>query len=1008
MTSWLADSRIFIIPPLLSLFVGLTLAGLSLFRSRRHTENLLFAIVCIWWSLLAPVFISHHLTSDTGLLLRIERSVHFFYAFNPAINILFFHHMLALDRRRLASAAFILSAIFALCTPFPFYFSGLYQFSWGYIAHGGVAFQLFGGYCIASAGYCAMLLYRRIRAEKHTVQGRKYRYMLFSFGFASLLTALNMPAISGLDVYPPGNFVFIPLAILAYGVLRYQLMDIRSIFHVTLFWLIVSSLVLLPNILVFHLLQPHLAAIAPWSLFVLLSAWFGGNYVYLKFAQPLIDRLFNRKYHDLRRIELQFLENIAFLKNIDELVREFSKVLKEALALKHADILVQSIPSSHYRSPGNAPCILAPELVKWFKDHHQLVDRRLIESAPEFIVIRQAIQSCLDPTSTRYLMPLCQDGNLIAILRLSEKANLRPLSRNEIRFIGRVAAASSIAFSNSLLFQDISNLKENLERQADSLAREIGERQEVEKQLRKSDEKYRTVLESIEDGYYEVSLEGHLQFYNDALSRILGYNMAEMDGMSYRRFVNPSNRRRIIHTFRKVLQSGQPAKAVDWELICKDGRQRPIQASVTLIRDVEGQPIGYRGIARDISDLKQAEAERHRLETRLQNASKMEAIGMLAGKVAHDLNNILSGLVGYPELLLMDLTEDDPLRPSLLAIKESGEKASAIVQDLLTLARRGVTVTKVTDLNHVIELFLQSPEHQNIFRQHPDVDVVAHLDPDLLNIAGSPFHLSKALMNLLSNAAEAMPTGGTITIRTRSVYVDRPLRGYDTVEEGDYAALEVQDAGIGIAESDLGQIFEPFYTKKAMGKSGTGLGMSVVWGTVKDHRGYVEVQSIEGRGTTFTLYFPVTREAADLPESRPDLDDYLGRGETILVVDDIREQRDIASGMLGKLGYTVATVASGEDAIAWLDAQGADLLILDMIMEPGIDGLETYRRIADQHPGQKAIIASGYSETRRVREAQRLGAGTYIKKPYTLEKIGMAVRAELDTQASSRNSEVAP
>jgi two-component system cell cycle sensor histidine kinase/response regulator CckA len=260
-------------------------------------------------------------------------------------------------------------------------------------------------------------------------------------------------------------------------------------------------------------------------------------------------------------------------------------------------------------------------------------------------------------------------------------------------------------------------------------------------------------------------------------------------------------------------------------------------------------------------------------------------------------------------------------------------------------------------------------------------------------------------MNLLSNAAEAMPTGGTIIIRTRSVYVDRPLKGYDTIEEGDYAALEVQDAGIGIAEADLGLIYEPFYTKKAMGKSGTGLGMSVVWGTVKDHRGYVEVQSVEGKGTTFTLYFPVTRETADLPERRPDLDDYLGHGETILVVDDIREQRDIASGMLSKLGYTVATVASGEDAIVWLEDHCVDLLILDMIMEPGIDGLETYRRICETHPGQQAIIASGYSETGRVREAQRLGAGTYIKKPYTLEKIGMAVRAELDSRPPNQCSE---
>jgi|GEM_PF-474550 len=996
MISWLTAPHILLIPPILSLAVGLTLAGLSLFRSRRDTENLLFAMVCIWWSLLAPVFIVHQLTDNTELLLRIERSVHFFYVFNPAVNILFFHHMLDINRRRLTAGAFALCGIFALSTPFPIYFSGLQRFSWGYIAQGGIAFQLFGAYCIVSVVYCATLLYRGICREPNSVLARKFRYMLLSFGLASLLTAMNMPAISGVDFYPPGNFTFIPLSILAYGVLRYQLMAIRSILHITLFWLLLSSLILFPNILVFRLLQPRLASIAPLSLFGLLVAWFSANYLYLKVAQPFIDRLFNRRYHSLRRIEQRFLENIAFLKNLDNLVYEFGHVLKEALALKRIDILVQSGRESHYRSPGGGRLTLSAELDQWLRDHRWLVDRHVIETDPDFKSIRKAFRELLTPVDGRYLLPLFQDDRLIALLRLSEKANLRPLSRNEVKFLGKIATASSIAFSNSLLFQDVSNLKEDLERRTKSLAREISERREVEKRLRKSDEKYRTVLESIEDGYYEASLEGNLQFFNSALARILGYTMTELDGMSYSHFTNPTNRRRIIRTFRSVLQSGQPAKAVDWELTRKDGSQCPVQTSVTLIYDADGRPVGYRGIARDISDLKQVEAERKRLESRLQNASKMEAIGMLAGKVAHDLNNILSGLVGYPELLLLDLADDDPLRPSLLAIKESGEKASAIVQDLLTLARRGVTVTKVTDLNQVVEQLLASPEYRNLCTQHPGVRFVSERDPALLNISGSPFHLSKAIMNLLSNAAEAMPTGGVVSLSTRSVYVDRPLRGYDTVEEGDYAVMEVQDNGIGIAEADLGLIFEPFYTKKAMGQSGTGLGMAVVWGTVKDHRGYVEVQSTEGQGTTFTLYFPVTRETAESPQRRPDLDDYLGKGETILVVDDIREQREIATGMLRKLGYDVSAVSSGEEAVAWLKENHADLMILDMIMDPGIDGLETYRRVCQSLPEQKAIIASGYSETGRVRETQRLGAGTYVKKPYTLEKIGMAVRTELD------------
>ena len=240
-----------------------------------------------------------------------------------------------------------------------------------------------------------------------------------------------------------------------------------------------------------------------------------------------------------------------------------------------------------------------------------------------------------------------------------------------------------------------------------------------------------------------------------------------------------------------------------------------------------------------------------------------------------------------------------------------------------------------------------------------------------------------------------MPDGGKILISTKNRYVDRPIKGYDGVEEGDYAILKISDTGIGINSEDIERIFEPFYTKKVMGRSGTGLGMAVVWGTVKDHNGYINVESVTGKGTAFTLYFPVTREEIDDASLIP-IESLMGNKESILLVDDVKEQREIASSLLTKLGYTVTTVSSGEEAVEYMKVNSADLLVLDMIMHPGIDGLDTYEEVLKLHPGQKAIIASGFSETHRVKKAQRLGAGQYIKKPYTMEKIGVAVRAELD------------
>ena len=228
------------------------------------------------------------------------------------------------------------------------------------------------------------------------------------------------------------------------------------------------------------------------------------------------------------------------------------------------------------------------------------------------------------------------------------------------------------------------------------------------------------------------------------------------------------------------------------------------------------------------------------------------------------------------------------------------------------------------------------------------------------------------------------------------------MKGFDHVKkEGDYVVLTVADSGVGISPQDMKQIFEPFYTKKVMGRSGTGLGMAVVWGTVKDHGGYIDVQSHEEKGTVFTLYFPASREGLSGEKLTVSIEDCRGNGESILVVDDVEEQRTIATAILSKLGYHGAAVSSGEDAVEYIKKNPVDLLVLDMIMGTGMDGLETFRKIIKWKPGQKTIIASGFSETWRVKEVRRLGAGGYVKKPYSLEKIGFAVRKELDKPVPS-------
>jgi two-component system, cell cycle sensor histidine kinase and response regulator CckA len=404
----------------------------------------------------------------------------------------------------------------------------------------------------------------------------------------------------------------------------------------------------------------------------------------------------------------------------------------------------------------------------------------------------------------------------------------------------------------------------------------------------------------------------------------------------------------------------------------------------------DNQVTGCVVISRDVTD-------RFELERKLENAQKMELMGTLAGGVAHDLNNILSGIVSYPELLLMQLPEDSSLIKPIRTIKKSGEKAAVIVQDLLTLARRGVACKEPVDLNDIIVQFLNSPECKKVISFHEKVTIETVLANPLNQISGSSVHLWKTVMNLVSNAAEAMPEGGRITIKTANIQKGEVLlNDIDEENNGEFILLEVADTGSGISRADMDKIFEPFYTKKVMGRSGTGLGLAVVWGTIMDHHGHINVQSDGKNGSRFQLYFPVCQSELPTAARIEERIDYKGNGERILIVDDLEEQREIASNILTTLGYTVSAVSSGEDAILYLRKKPVDLVILDMLMTPGIGGLETYEEILKIRPGQKAIIASGFAETDRVKNALDIGVGQFIKKPYNVKDVGRSIKRELE------------
>jgi PAS domain S-box-containing protein len=399
---------------------------------------------------------------------------------------------------------------------------------------------------------------------------------------------------------------------------------------------------------------------------------------------------------------------------------------------------------------------------------------------------------------------------------------------------------------------------------------------------------------------------------------------------------------------------------------------------------------------RDLTERTQAEHDKEELEAKLARSKKMEALGLLAGGVAHDLNNILSGIVSYPDMLRAELTPEagTSMHEMLEIMQEAGTRAAAVVADLMTMARGSSSQHAIVSVNTLVNEFLMFGESRALKARFPAVRFETRLDEALPSIKAGVVGLKQSIVNLVQNSAEAIQGSGVVRIGTRRQCVDEVIAGYSNIPPGDYVVLSIFDSGTGIAPHDLERIFEPFYTRKQMGRHGTGLGLAIVWNAVQENSGYIDVHSGTS-GSTFELYFPVSRETEPSKAAKTSRSELVGNGEKILVVDDEPHLRAIACRMLASLGYQPQAVASGEEAVEYVKANPVDLLVLDMIMDPGINGQQTYERIVRQIPGQKAIIASGYADSEDILTAQTLGVGECLRKPYTLEQLGTSVLLEL-------------
>lgn len=517
------------------------------------------------------------------------------------------------------------------------------------------------------------------------------------------------------------------------------------------------------------------------------------------------------------------------------------------------------------------------------------------------------------------------------------------------------------------------------------------------KRLHVREQDLAAILHSVPDIIYRLDPEGRITFISPAVERY-GVTIRSLLGKSIFDLVASSDINRAKYRLNERRTGERATSDLEVRLRLGQGgesRSRELNwfsiSAEGIFRDNgpdEKVFLGTQGIIRDITEHRQ-------LEQQLMKAQKLEVIGNLAARVAHDLNNILAGLVSYPDLLLHEIPEDDPMHAKISIIQKSGRKAAVIVQDLLTLARRNVQANEPCDMGQIVADYLKSVELKGLLARFPDTVIEVGVQDNLMKVVGSEVHLSKVVMNIVNNAVEAMPEGGRLTIATANTYVDRVIGGFERIPEGEYVRLTVADTGVGIAADELPRIFEPFYTKKGGEASGTGLGMTIIWATVKDHGGFLDIDSRPGEGTTLRIYLPASRNISRSMDPLARIEDYQGR-ETILVVDDDEDQLEIARTMLGRLGYRVLTGVSGEEAIRVVGRQPVDLVLLDMVMPGGLDGLATCREILQLKPEQRVVATSGSFNVERAGGMRELGITSFLEKPYTLAGLGASIRQELD------------
>jgi PAS domain S-box-containing protein len=509
------------------------------------------------------------------------------------------------------------------------------------------------------------------------------------------------------------------------------------------------------------------------------------------------------------------------------------------------------------------------------------------------------------------------------------------------------------------------------------ISRDVTERKRAEEALRQSEEKYRTILEEMDEGYYEVDVAGSYTFLNDVVCAMLGYTRKELMGMNYRIYTPEEDIRSVYKVYNEVYRTGKPRRWYPMVNIGKDGTRIFVENSILPIRNPEGEINGFRGISRDVTERKRMEEERLQMEQKAQLASRLASVGEMASGIAHEINNPLTGVIGYAQLLLQeDLPEN--IRKDLETINDGAQRVANVIQRLLAFARQSKPQRTYVHINEVVATTL---DLRGYHLETSNIKVAAQLAPDLPVTIADAGQLQQVFLNLIVNAETEMKLArgsGKLSVKTQQT--DNIIR------------ISFKDDGPGIVEENLERIFDPFFTTRQVGQ-GTGLGLSVCYGIVSEHGGRIYAESKPGRGATFIVELPIITEDKQLEFAEPAVQEQQKvTGAKILVVDDEPVVREFISKVLTDEGHQVETVDNGEDALKMVKSKRYRIILLDIKM-PGMSGIELYKRFQKIAPSlaRRVVFVTGDIMGARTTAFLSKAKSPYITKPFDAKQLKIAI-----------------